>query len=478
MAERDAVVVGSGPNGLAAAVALARAGRSVLVLEAASTPGGGARTEALTLPGFAHDVCSAVHPMGVTSPFFARLPLVAHGLEWIVPPAAVAHPLDDGTAITLERSIEATAQQLGRDAAAYRALMGPLAARWRDVMREALAPLHLPRNPVAMALLGVRAIWPTTWLNRALFREERARALFAGIAAHATLPLDRAPSAAFGVMLSLPGHATGWPIPRGGSGAITSALVSYLRTMGGEVATGRHVSSLADVPPAHTVLLDVTAHQWLRLAGERLPAEYRAELERFQPGLGTFKVDYALDAPIPWTADACRRSATVHLGGTAQEIVQSHAQCWAGQPPERPYVLLAQPTLFDPSRAPAGAHVVWAYCHVPFGSEEDMTGRIEAQIERFAPGFRSRILARHTMGPRAMEAHNPNLFGGDINGGESTLRQLFFRPVVRANPYATPLRGVYLCSSSTPPGGAVHGMCGYYAARAALGTPPWTFPPP
>jgi phytoene dehydrogenase-like protein len=432
-------------------------------------PGGGTRSEPLTLPGFVHDVCSAVHPLGAASPLFRRLPMQAYGMEWVQPPAAVAHPFDDGTAAVLERSTRATAAGLGRDGPAYRALMDPFVPRWRALFGEFLGPmLHLPRHPLLLAGFGALALLPTTWLARALFREERASGLFAGIAAHATLPLRRPPSAAFGLMLSVAGHAVGWPIARGGSGAIASALVAMLRALGGDVVTGATVASLDELPPARAVLLDLTPRQVLRVAGARLPDSYRGQLERYEYGLGTFKLDWALDAPIPWRAAACARAATVHLGGTLSEMDAGREGEWAGRPAERPFIILVQPSLFDPTRAPAGKHVAWAYCHVPNGSTADMTDRIEAQVERFAPGFRARILARHVMGPAALEAHNPNLVGGDIGGGETTLRQMVFRPALRLNPYTTPLPNVYLCSAATPPGGAVHGMCGYYAARTAL----------
>jgi phytoene dehydrogenase-like protein len=465
----DAVVVGSGPNGLSAAVALARAGRAVLVLEAADHPGGGARSEPLTLPGFIHDVCSAVHPLGLASPFLRSLPLEAHGLEWVQPPAAMAHPFDDGTAAVLERSTEATAARLGADGAAYRALMDPLVEWWPHLYADVLGPLlRLPRHPLLLARFGVRALPPASWLARRLFREERARALFAGIAAHATLPLGRSPSAAFGLMLGVAGHAVGWPVPRGGSGRIAAALVSYLRALGGEVVVGTPVHSLDALPPARAIMLDLTPRQVLRLAGPRLPFLYRKQLERYKYGLGTFKVDWALDGPIPWRAPECQRAATVHLGGTLDELEAGRRAEWEGRPAQRPYVLLAQPSLFDPTRAPEGKHVAWGYCHIPFGSTADMTASIEAQVERFAPGFGARIIARHVMGPAALERHNANLVGGDIGGGEATLWQLVFRPAVRLVPYTTPLPNVFLCSSSTPPGAGVHGMCGYHAARAVL----------
>lgn len=467
--EYDAVVVGSGPNGLATAVALARAGRKVLVLEANETPGGGASSAELTLPGFVHDVCSSVHPLGAASPFFRRLPLTAHGLTWVEPPAALAHPFDDGTAALLERSTAATAARLGRDGGAYRALMDPFVARWRQLYAGVLGPLlRLPRHPLLLARFGLPALLPATVLARALFRGRDARALFAGIAAHATLPLTRPPSAAFGLILGVAGHAVGWPLARGGSASIAAALVSYLRALGGEVVTGARVDALDALPRARTVLLDLTPRQVLRLAGDRLPEDYRKRLQHFQYGLGTFKVDWALDGPIPWRAPECARAATVHLGGTLDELVASRRAEWAGRPAEGPFVILVQPTLFDPSRAPAGKQIAWAYCHLPNGGTADMTARIEAQVERFAPGFRERILGRHTMGPAALARHNANLIGGDINGGEATLWQLVCRPAARLVPYTTPLPNLYLCSSSTPPGGGVHGMCGYHAAQAAL----------
>ena len=467
--ECDAIVVGSGPNGLAAAIELARAGLTVRVLEAQPIPGGGARSEALTLPGFVHDVCSAIHPLGIASPYFRQLPLAAHGLEWVQPPTALAHPFDDGPAAVLERSLVSTAQHLEGDGAAYRMLMAPFVKRSEMLYAEVLGPVvHASRHPLRLGRFGLRALWPTTWLTRLLFKGVRARALFAGMAAHATLPLDQPASAAFGLMLGIAGHAAGWPLARGGSGAITMALLSYLRSLGGDIVTDAPVRSLDDLPRTRAVLLDVTPRQFLGLARGRLPWWYRRQLESYQYGLGTFKVDWALDAPIPWTAPACRVAGTVHVVGSMEELQTSRHSNWAGQPAERPFVIVSQPTLFDPSRAPAGKQVAWGYCHVPNGSTVDMTERLEAQIERFAPGFGQRIIGRHVMGPAALEAHNANLIGGDINGGEATLRQLVFRPTIRLVPYATPLPNVFLCSSSTPPGGGVHGMCGYHAARAAL----------
>jgi phytoene dehydrogenase-like protein len=464
----DAVVVGAGPNGLAAAIRLCQAGLKVLVLEGASTPGGGARSAELTLPGFVHDICSAVHPLGVGSPFLRRLPLRDHGLEWVEPPAAVAHPLDDGSAAVLERSTTATGTWLGGDARAWAALMDPFVRRWGALFRDALGPPRVPRHPLLLARFGLVGLPPATWLVRRVFREPPARALFAGIAAHETLSLRRPPSAAFGLVLGIAGHAVGWPVPRGGAGRITDALVALLRSLGGELVTDTPIASLSDLPRARAILLDLTPRQILRVAGRWLPAGYRAQLGRFQYGLGTFKVDWALDGPIPWQARSCARAATVHLGGTLEELDHGRETEWAGRAAERPLVLLAQPSLFDATRAPAGKHTAWAYCHIPNGSTADMTERIEAQVERFAPGFRQRILARHTMGPADFERHNPNLVGGDLSGGESTLRQLFLRPALRPVPYSTPLPDVFVCSSSTPPGGGVHGLCGYYAARTVL----------
>jgi phytoene dehydrogenase-like protein len=464
----DATVVGSGPNGLAAAIALARAGVSVRVLEAAETPGGGMRSAELTLPGFVHDVCSAIHPLAVASPFLRTVPLEAHGVEWIEPPAPLAHPFDDGTAVILERSPEATGEMLGTDARRYRGLIGPLVRNADGLLDDLLGPARVPAHPLMLARFGPAAALPAASLARIVFRGPRARGFFGGLAAHSMLPLTRSPSAAFGLVLALLGHAVGWPLARGGSQTIADALVSYLRSLGGEVETGRHVESLAELDGARAVLLDVTPRQLVAMAGDRLPPRYRARLERYRYGPGVFKVDWALDGPIPWRAEACSRAATVHLGGALEEIVASERLPWRGAVAERPYVLLAQQSLFDPTRAPAGRHTAWAYCHVPSGSAVDMTGRIERQVERFAPGFGERIVARSALGPAALEAHNANYVGGDINGGAADLLQIFARPVASRSPYTTPVPGVFLCSSSTPPGGGVHGMCGYHAALAAL----------
>jgi phytoene dehydrogenase-like protein len=462
------VVVGSGPNGLAAAITLAQAGHSVLVVEAAETIGGGMRSAELTHPGFVHDICSAIHPLGAGSPFFRQVPLARYGLHWIHPPAPLAHPLDGSNAAILERSIRTTGATLGSDARAYWQCMAPLVRTWGRVSETILAPLRVPRYPFAVARFGLYALHSACHLAQRLFKGDRAQALFAGLAAHSFLPLEHIPGAAFGLTLGMAGHAIGWPMPRGGAQHIASALAAYLRSLGGSVVTGWNVASLDDLPPSRLVLWDVTPRQLVNIAGTSLPAGYRHRLERYRYGPGVFKVDLALGGPIPWQAAACHRAGTLHLGGTLHEIAAAERAVLRGEHPDRPFVLVAQQSLFDDTRAPPGKHTAWAYCHVPHSSTVDMSEQIEAQIERFAPGFRARILARSVMGPVAMEHYNANYIGGDINGGIQDMRQLFTRPVVRLNPYKIPVRGWYLCSSSTPPGGGVHGMCGYFAARTAL----------
>jgi phytoene dehydrogenase-like protein len=464
----DAIVVGSGPNGLAAAITLAGAGRSVLVLEGAETPGGGCRSAELTLPGYVHDVCSAVHPLVAGSPFFRSLPLAELGVELVHPEAPLAHPLDDGGAVVLERSIDATSLGLGADGAAYRDLVGPLVRDAEGLIDGLLAPpLRPPRHPLALARFARHGLRSAVGLGER-FSGERARALLAGMAAHSIRPLDAPLTAGFGLVLTILGHAVGWPVARGGSGRIADAMVALLHTLGGRLETGRPVTSLDELPPARAVLLDVTPRQLLAIAGGRLPPSYRRRLARFRYGPGAFKVDWALAEPIPWRSPDCARAATVHLGGTMAEIAAAEAAVAAGDHPERPYVLLAQQTIADPSRAPEGRHTAWAYCHVPAGSPVDMAERIERQVERFAPGFRDLVLARATRGPAQLERENPNQVGGDVTAGLQDLRQTLARPVARPDPYATPAPGIYICSASTPPGGGVHGMCGHLAARSAL----------
>ena len=465
---RDAIVVGSGPNGLAAAIALAQAGRSVLVLEAEQAIGGGLRSEELTLPGFVHDVCSTAHPLVLGSPFLSELPLGEHGLELVQSPAPVAHPLGDGSAVVLERSVEATAGALGPDAMSYRGLFGPLVRDAARLLPAILGPLRPPLHPLALARFGLSALRSAHGLAHGLFEGERAQALLAGCAAHSMLSLRRPPSAAFGLVLALLGHLVGWPVARHGSQRIAEALAAHLRSLGGEVETGRRVGSLDELPPAQAVLLDLAPRGVLEVAGDRLPERYRRALARFRYGPGVFKLDWALDGPIPWRSPEAARAATVHLGGTLAEIAASEDAVAQGRHPERPYVLLVQASLFDSDRAPPGRHTAWGYCHVPNGSPVDMTAAIEAQIERFAPGFGDLVLARSAMGSAEVERRNPNYVGGDINGGRQDLRQLFTRPVARPVPYATPVEGLYICSSSTPPGGGVHGMSGFFAAQAAL----------
>jgi phytoene dehydrogenase-like protein len=464
----DAVVVGSGPNGLAAAVELARNGKRVAVLEGKSTIGGGARSAEITLPGFVHDLGSAIHPLGYASPFFRSLPLEEHGLEWVHPDVPLAHPFDGGEVAVLERSLEATAAGLGRDAAAYRRLIGPGSADASRISGFFVGKPSLIRHPLALASSGLRALGDAEGLANSVFEGEKARGLFAGNAAHSFLPLDQPPSALFGLLLETLGHAFGWPFPRGGSQSLADALASYLESMGGEIFTNVQVSTVGDVPRTRTVLFDVTPRQLHDIAGEHFTEDYNKALKRYRYGPGVFKMDFALDGPIPWEAEECKRAGTVHLGGTLEEVAAGETAVSGGEHPERPFILLAQQSRFDGTRAPEGKHTVWAYCHVPNGSTFDMTERIEAQIERFAPGFRDRILAKRAAGTAELERWNPNLVGGDINGGYMDLRQLFTRPMPRPNPYSTTARGLYICSSSTPPGGGVHGMSGYLAARVVL----------
>ena len=441
----------------------------MVVFEANSPLGGGTCSAELTLPGFVHDVCSSIFPFGTSSPFFRQLPLHQHGLEWIQPPLPLAHPLDGSRAVALHRSLPDAATALAEDGPAYRSLLQPLVERWEQLIAEFLQPLlHVPANPALLARFGFYAMRPAAALARARFKRDATQALFAGLAAHSFLPLETAPSAAIGLVLALMAHAAGWPMPKGGAQRLADALASHLRSLGGTIVTDHRVTSLDELPPWRVALLDITPRQFLRLAEHRMPARYAAALRRFRYGPAVFKADYALSSPIPWRAAECTRAGTVHLGGALAEIAQGEREVAAGRHPERPFVLLAQHSLFDPTRAPAGRHTAWAYCHVPNGSTFDMATRLEAQIERFAPGFHDCILARHTMTSPMLEQRNNNLVGGDINGGLADLRQLLARPVLSPEPYRTAVPGVYLCSASTPPGGGVHGMAGYNAACLAL----------
>lgn len=462
----DAVVVGSGPNGLAAGIVLARAGKRVRMYEANDEIGGGARSGSLTLKGFTHDLCSAVHPLAAASPFFRNLPLSRFGLEFIYPPAALAHPFDDGTAVLLHRSVETTSQQLGSDEAAYQKLMKPVTRSWPDISEDILGPLRLPRHPIAHARFGVKAIRSAEGLCRSHFNEQKTRAFFAGLSAHSSIALDHFGTAAFGLVLGATGHCLGWPIPRRGAQAISNALADYFGELGGEIVTGKRINAIKDIPAARATLFDVTPKQLLAIAGESFPSRFKRKLQQFRYGPGVFKMDWALNGPVPWQASECKQAATAHLGGSFQEILDSERDAWEGRINARPFIILCQPSLFDPSRAPAGQHTLWAYCHVPNNSSADMATHIEDQIERFAPGFRKLVLGRSVLSPALLEKHNANLVGGDISGGAHTLTQLFTRPTLRT--YTTPARGLYICSSSTPPGAGVHGMCGYHAARVAL----------
>jgi phytoene dehydrogenase-like protein len=466
----DAIVVGTGPNGLAAAVLLAGEGLRVLVVEARDTIGGGARTAELTEPGFRHDVCSAIHPTAVVSPFLSTLPLAAHGVEWIYPPVPFAHPLPDGSAAACVQSLDEMEATLGSaDARAWRALYAPFVARKDALFADLLAPFSpIPRAPLSMLSFGLLAMRSASGLSRARFSGEHARALFAGAAAHSFLPLERPFTAAFGIVLALAAHAVGWPCVRGGSQAIVDALAAILRARGGEIVCGRRVGAMDELPEARAFLFDTSPRALARVAGDRLPASYAKRLEAFRHGPGAFKIDYALSGPIPWTAEPCRRAGTVHVGGTLDEVAASERAAWTKAPSDRPFVLVAQQSLFDPTRAPAGKHTGWAYCHVPHGFAGDVASALEGQIERFAPGFRDLVIARHVTSATSFEAYNENYVGGDITGGDNAFDQIFTRPVSLFTPYATPNRAIYLCSASTPPGGGVHGMCGYFAARAAL----------
>ncbi len=463
----DAIVVGSGPNGLAAAILMQQKGLSVLLIEGKETIGGGLRSAELTLPGFTHDICSAVHPLAVSSPFFSKLPLDQFGLEFIYPPIAAAHPFDNGLAAVIKSSILETAALLEADENAYLDLMQPIVRDWPRIAPDVLAPLHFPKYRFAMASFGLKALTSASHLSKR-FKTEEAKGLLAGMAAHSIQPLTNIATSAEALVLMALAHLKGWPVPKGGSNQIANALAGYFRSIGGKFETNLYIQSLEQLPSAHAVLFDITPKQLLQIAGHKFSSLYKWQLERYRYGMGIFKVDWALDGPIPFTASGCEKAGTVHIGNTFEEIASTEQQSSDGKITEKPFVLLTQPSLFDPTRAPDNKHTAWAYCHVPNGSMTDMTDAIEKQVERFAPGFRERILAKHSMNSVQMEEYNPNYIGGDINGGVIDIGQLFTRPALRWSPYKTSAKGLYICSSSTPPGGGVHGMCGYHAAKRAL----------
>ena len=463
----DAVVVGSGPNGLAAAILLQQNGLSVLLIEGKKEIGGGLRSAELTLPGFTHDICSAIHPLAVGSPFFKTLPLHEYGLEYIYPDSDAAHPFDDGTSALLKRSITETAQLLGADEQAYIDLIRPIVNDWDDIAPGILGPLNLLDHPIVMARFGLKALQSAAHLAKH-FKTSEGKALFGGMAAHGMQPLSDVATSAIALTLLISGHKQGWPIPKGGSQQIANALAAYFTAIGGTIETNTYITSLSQLPSAKAVLFDVTPRQLLQIAGHKFSSIYKWQLERYRYGMGVFKIDWALDTPIPFKAEECKQAGTIHLGNTFEEIAAGEEQVWKGSHPEKPFTLLAQQSVFDASRAPQGKHTAWAYCHVPHGSTVDMTNAIEKQVERFAPGFRETILARHTFNTAQLEEYNPNYIGGDINGGAFTIGQLFTRPALRWSPYKTSAKGLYICSSSTPPGGGVHGMCGYHAAKRVL----------
>ena len=468
MKQYDCVVIGSGPNGLAAAIELQRSGLSVKVLEQKSKLGGGARSEELTLPGFVHDIGSAIHPLGVASPFFSQLPLSEFGLEWVYPPEAVAHPLDNGNTVTLSRSVAETARQLGADSKAYTELMQPIVDNWNQIAPDFLGPLRFPKHPLKLAQFGLKALQSSNGLAKRIFSTDEAKGYFSGLAAHSMLPLEKTSSAAIGLVLGALGHVVGWPFPKGGAQSITNALLAYFRSLGGEVETDRDVRSISDIPDCKATLWDVTPWQLLEIEGISFSRPYRNQLKRFRYGPGIFKVDWALSDPIPFANPKANLAATIHIGGTLEEVALSERFAWEKRHTDKPFVLLVHQSPFDQSRAPEGKHTAWAYCHVPRYSTQDMIEAIEQQVERFAPGFQDTILHKATMNTDDVQRYNPNYIGGDINGGAQLITQVFTRPTFSLTPYRTAQKGVYLCSSSTPPGGGVHGMCGYHAAQTVL----------
>jgi phytoene dehydrogenase-like protein len=464
----DAVIIGSGPNGLAAAITLSRENLKVLVLESGNTIGGGLRSAELTLPGYTHDVCSAVHPLAYSSPFFKSLPLRDHGLEWIIPEVCIAHPLDDGSSVLLFKSLEETTSNLGQDGNKYKNLFSPLIDKWNELLNDILSPLKIPGNLLSFFRFGFNAIQPAKFFAENNFKGPGARALFMGLAGHSFLPLTKILSSAAGIVLGISGHHAGWPLPKGGSQMIASAMASYFESLGGRIVTGFTVKNFTDLPSASVYLFDTGPQQLARIAGDKFPDSYLRQLKKYRYGPGVFKIDWALDSPVPFKSKDCERAGTIHLGNTYDEIIKSEQDVWENKHPEISFVIMAQQSLFDNTRAPQGKHTAWAYCHVPNGSTFDMTERIENQVERFAPGFKDCILARHTINTKEYQDYNPNLIGGDINGGVQDIRQLFTRPALRISPYSTPAKNIYICSASTPPGGGVHGMSGYHAAKSAL----------
>lgn len=464
----DAVVVGSGPNGLSAAIALAQRGERTLVIEGAESIGGGTRTDELTLPGFHHDFCSAVHPTGILSPFWQQLPLDQFGLEWIPSKASVAHPLDEEEAVLLTQSVEETMTNLGPDGAAWARMVKPFVRRADELLADSLKPLGIPKSPFLLAKFGLKALWPATTLAKWSFKGHRAQALFAGCAAHSVLPLDMPFSSAIGLMFAVMGHVENWPVAKGGSQAIALALASYFESLGGEIVVNTWIKNFDQLPAAKRYFFDTDPKQLANIAGAELPASYRRRLQRYNYGPGVFKVDYALNGSIPWRDPRCLQASTVHVGGTLAEIATSEKDAWKGRDCDRPFIMVCQQSEFDTGRAPEGQHTGYAYCHVPHASTRDWTPYIEDQIERFAPGFKDKILAKKTTTPQDFQAYNPNYVGGAITGGAADITQLFTRPVARINPYSTPNPKIFICSASTPPGGGVHGMCGYHAVRLAL----------